>query len=58
MSIFRLVRTNLLGAIVFKPIRARLERMGGLWHQSIKVMAKMMPCHSWRALKLMSVSGF
>lgn len=32
--------------------------MGGLWHQSIKVTAKMMPCHSWRALKLMSVTGF
>lgn len=32
--------------------------MGGLWHQSIKVTAEMMPCHSWRALRLMSVSGF
>lgn len=26
-----------------KLIMARLERMGGLWHQSIKVTAKMVP---------------
>lgn len=31
--------------------------MGGLWHQSIKVSAKMTPCHSWRALRLTSASS-
>lgn len=29
-----------------KLIMARLERMGGLWHQSVKVTAKMIPWHT------------
>lgn len=46
-------------------MRVHLGRTGGLWHQSIKVTAKMTPCHSWRALSpdecqqlLVSVEGF
>lgn len=47
-----------MNTVALKLIRAHFEKMGSLWHQSIKVSAKIMPCHSWRALKLMSVSSF
>lgn len=41
-----------------KLIRVHLVMTGGLWHQSIKVTAKITPFHSWRALRVMSVSSF
>lgn len=48
---------HLLESTTLKLIRAHLGRTGGPWHQSIQVSAKMTPCHSWRALTLMSVSS-